>query len=106
MSVDEVREVNRVNADGVVWTAKYAGQQFKKQAEQGGRPTSSFIITSSISAHIVNVPVDQPVSLPLQSCPNRSGPMQCTVLYTRNIYHSYFPSSLHPGDKSKSNTTL
>lgn len=41
--------------DGVVHCAKYAGEVFKKQG------TGNLIITSSMSAHIVNVPVDQPV---------------------------------------------
>jgi sorbose reductase len=41
--------------DGVFYCAKYAGEQFKKQGK------GNLIITSSISAHIVNVPVDQPV---------------------------------------------
>lgn len=43
-------------ADGVVYQAKYAGHVFKKQG------FGNLIITSSISAHIVNVPIDQPVS--------------------------------------------
>ena len=43
--------------DGVFYCAKYAGEQFKKQGK------GNLIITSSISAHIVNVPVDQPVSI-------------------------------------------
>jgi len=41
--------------DGVVYCAKYAGQVFKRQG------FGNLIITSSISAHIVNVPVDQPI---------------------------------------------
>jgi NAD(P)-dependent dehydrogenase (short-subunit alcohol dehydrogenase family) len=45
-----------VTVDGVFYCAKYAGEQFKKQGK------GNLIITSSISAHIVNVPVDQPVS--------------------------------------------
>ncbi|ETN36951.1 uncharacterized protein HMPREF1541_07939 [Cyphellophora europaea CBS 101466] len=55
MSVDEYRSLMAVNLDGVVYSAKYAGEVFKRQ----GR--GNLIITSSISAHIVNVPVDQPV---------------------------------------------
>ncbi|KAJ4289169.1 hypothetical protein N0V90_011511 [Kalmusia sp. IMI 367209] len=55
MSVEEVRFLNQVNAEGVVWTAKYAGTVFKEQG------FGNLIITSSISAHIVNVPVDQPI---------------------------------------------
>ena len=39
----------------MVYCAKYAGTIFKKQG------FGNLIITSSISAHIVNVPVDQPV---------------------------------------------
>lgn len=38
-----------------MFCAKYVGAVFKKQ----GR--GNFIITSSISGHIVNVPVDQPI---------------------------------------------
>lgn len=41
--------------DGVVFCAKYAGEVFK------GQGFGNLIITSSMSAHIVNVPVDQPV---------------------------------------------
>ena len=41
--------------DGVFYCAKYAGAVFKMQG------TGNLIITSSISAHIVNVPIDQPV---------------------------------------------
>ena len=41
--------------NGVVYCAKAAGEVFKRQG------TGNLIITSSISAHIVNVPVDQPV---------------------------------------------
>ena len=39
----------------MVHCAKYAGEVFKKQG------TGNLIITSSMSAHIVNVPTDQPV---------------------------------------------
>jgi sorbose reductase len=55
MGVEEYRELMGVNVDGVVWCAKFVGEVFKKQ----GR--GNLIITSSISAHIVNVPIDQPV---------------------------------------------
>jgi hypothetical protein len=41
--------------DSVFYCAKFAGEVFKKQG------TGNLIITSSISAHIVNVPIDQPV---------------------------------------------
>lgn len=44
---------NLVN--GVVYCAKAVGEVFKRQG------AGNLIITASISAHIVNVPVDQPV---------------------------------------------
>ncbi len=48
--------INRVfTVDGVVYCAKYAGEVFKRQG------FGNLIITSSMSGHIVNVPVDQPV---------------------------------------------
>lgn len=55
MTIDEYRHIMSVNVDGVFYCAKYAGAVFKKQG------FGNLIITSSISAHIVNVPVDQPV---------------------------------------------
>jgi sorbose reductase len=54
-TVDEYKKQMSVNVDGVFYCAKYAGEVFKKQG------SGNLIITSSISAHIVNVPVDQPV---------------------------------------------
>lgn len=54
-TLDEYRKQMSVNVDGVFYCAKYAGEVFKKQGK------GNLIITSSISAHIVNVPVDQPV---------------------------------------------
>ncbi|EPQ28404.1 uncharacterized protein PFL1_04231 [Pseudozyma flocculosa PF-1] len=54
-SIDEYRKQMEVNLDGVVYCAKYAGEVFKRQG------SGNLIITSSMSAHIVNVPVDQPV---------------------------------------------
>lgn len=54
-SIDEYRTQMSVNVDGVVFCAKCAGEIFKKQG------FGNLIITSSISAHIVNVPVDQPI---------------------------------------------
>lgn len=54
-TVDEYRQQMRVNVDGVVFCAKYAGAIFQRQG------AGNLIITSSISAQIVNVPVDQPV---------------------------------------------
>ncbi|KAF4552200.1 Enoyl-(Acyl carrier protein) reductase-like protein 40 [Elsinoe fawcettii] len=54
-TLDEYRTQMSVNVDGVFYCAKYAGAVFKKQGH------GNLIITSSISAHIVNVPIDQPV---------------------------------------------
>ncbi|KAK0861108.1 hypothetical protein LTR87_017085 [Friedmanniomyces endolithicus] len=54
-SLDEYRKQMSVNVDGVFYCAEYAGAVFKHQG------FGNLIITSSISAHIVNVPVDQPV---------------------------------------------
>lgn len=54
-TVEEYKRQFEVNVDGVFYCAKYAGEVFKKQG------SGNLIITSSISAHIVNVPVDQPV---------------------------------------------
>ncbi|KAF4335484.1 Sorbitol utilization SOU1 [Fusarium beomiforme] len=44
-----------VNVNGVVYCSKYVGEVFKRQG------SGVLIITSSMSAHIVNVPVDQPI---------------------------------------------
>ncbi|KAJ9605437.1 hypothetical protein H2200_010094 [Cladophialophora chaetospira] len=54
-TIEEYRTQMSVNVDGVFYCAKFAGEVFKKQG------FGNLIITSSISAHIVNVPVDQPV---------------------------------------------
>ena len=54
-TLEEYKKQMAVNIDGVVYCAKYAGAVFKRQG------SGNLIITSSISAHIVNVPVDQPV---------------------------------------------
>ena len=54
-TIAEYRRQMEVNVDGVFYCAKYAGEQFKAQG------AGNLIITSSISAHIVNVPIDQPV---------------------------------------------
>lgn len=54
-TLEEYRTQMSVNVDGVFLCAKYAGAIFKKQG------SGNLIITSSISAHIVNVPADQPV---------------------------------------------
>lgn len=58
-SLDEYKKQMSVNVDGVVYCTKYAGEVFKKQG------SGNLIITSSMSAHIVNVPVDQPVRIHL-----------------------------------------
>ncbi|CEJ94080.1 Putative Short-chain dehydrogenase [[Torrubiella] hemipterigena] len=54
-TLDEYKKQMSVNVDGVVYCAKYVGQVFKDQG------FGNLIITSSMSAQIVNVPVDQPV---------------------------------------------
>ncbi|TRX94645.1 hypothetical protein FHL15_004417 [Xylaria flabelliformis] len=54
-TLEEYRKLMSVNVDGVVACAKYVGEVFKRQG------TGNLIITSSMSAHIVNVPTDQPV---------------------------------------------
>ncbi|KAI0156568.1 putative short-chain dehydrogenase [Xylariaceae sp. FL1272] len=54
-SLDEYRKQMSVNVDGVVYSAKYVGEVFKRQG------TGNLIITSSMSGHIVNAPTDQPV---------------------------------------------
>jgi sorbose reductase len=54
-TLEEYRKQMSVNIDGVFYCAKYAGEVFKRQGK------GNLIITSSISAHIVNVPADQPV---------------------------------------------
>ncbi|KAI3330083.1 putative short-chain dehydrogenase [Ustulina deusta] len=55
MTLEEYRKQMSVNVDGVVVCAKYVGEVFKRQG------AGNLIITSSMSAHIVNVPTDQPV---------------------------------------------
>lgn len=54
-TLDEYRRQLAVNVDGNVYCAKYAGAVFKRQG------FGNLIITSSMSAQVVNVPVDQPV---------------------------------------------
>ncbi|KAL1645044.1 hypothetical protein SLS58_004115 [Diplodia intermedia] len=54
-TLEEYDKQMSVNVNGVVYCAKYAGEVFKRQGK------GNLIITSSMSAHIVNVPVDQPV---------------------------------------------
>ncbi|KAF1941083.1 NAD(P)-binding protein [Clathrospora elynae] len=54
-SLDSYANLMKVNVDGPVFCAKYAGEVFKEQG------FGNLILTSSISAHIVNVPVDQPI---------------------------------------------
>ncbi len=53
-TVEEYKRQMEVNVDGVFYCAKYVGEVFKRQGK------GNLIITSSMSAHIVNVPVDQP----------------------------------------------
>jgi len=54
-TLESYHNLMKVNVDGPVFCAKYAGEVFKKQG------FGNLILTSSISAHIVNVPVDQPI---------------------------------------------
>ncbi|KAF2872351.1 hypothetical protein BDV95DRAFT_519029 [Massariosphaeria phaeospora] len=54
-TLEEYKQIMSVNVDGVVYCAKYVGEVFKRQGK------GNLIITSSMSAHIVNVPLDQPV---------------------------------------------
>ncbi|KAH6621877.1 sorbose reductase SOU1 [Boeremia exigua] len=54
-TLDAYRNLMAVNVDGPVFCAKYAGEIFKKQG------FGNLILTGSISSHIVNVPVDQPI---------------------------------------------
>ncbi|OOQ88025.1 Sorbose reductase SOU1 [Penicillium brasilianum] len=54
-TLSEYHKQMSVNVDGIVYCAKYAGHVFQRQG------FGNLIITSSMSAHIVNVPVDQPV---------------------------------------------
>ena len=66
-SVEEYKKQMAVNVDGVVYCAKYAGEVFRRQG------SGILIITSSISAHIVNVPVDQPVYNATKACVTHLG---------------------------------
>ncbi|KAK7418139.1 hypothetical protein QQX98_004114 [Neonectria punicea] len=54
-TLPEFEKQMSVNVNGVVYCAKYAGEVFQRQGK------GNLIITSSMSGHIVNVPVDQPV---------------------------------------------
>ncbi|GKZ73809.1 hypothetical protein AnigIFM50267_010748 [Aspergillus niger] len=54
-TLEEYRKQMSVNVDGVLYCAKYVGEVFKQQG------FGNLIITSSMSGHIVNVPVDQSV---------------------------------------------
>lgn len=54
-SLESYKALMATNVDGPVHCAKYAGQIFQRQG------FGNLILTSSISAHIVNVPVDQPI---------------------------------------------
>ncbi|GAA5905575.1 hypothetical protein JCM5296_003107 [Sporobolomyces johnsonii] len=53
LSVEEWRKIQAVNFDAVFYAAKAVGPVFEAQG------SGSFIATTSISAHIVNVPLDQ-----------------------------------------------
>ncbi|KAF2024514.1 sorbose reductase SOU1 [Setomelanomma holmii] len=54
-SLESYSNLMKTNVDGMVYCAKYTGEVFKSQG------SGNLILTSSISAHIVNVPVDQPI---------------------------------------------
>lgn len=54
-TLEEYRKQMSVNVDGIVHCSKFVGEVFKRQG------FGNLIITSSMSAHIVNVPTDQPV---------------------------------------------
>ncbi|KAL6705106.1 hypothetical protein ACN47E_007365 [Coniothyrium glycines] len=54
-TLESYHSLMKVNVDGPVFCAKYAGEVFKQQG------FGNLILTSSISAHIVNVPIDQPI---------------------------------------------
>ncbi|KIL86373.1 hypothetical protein FAVG1_10202 [Fusarium avenaceum] len=54
-TLPEFEKQMSVNVNGVVYCSKYVGEVFKRQGN------GVLIITSSMSAHIVNVPVDQPI---------------------------------------------
>ncbi|KAJ5588300.1 short-chain dehydrogenase [Penicillium hordei] len=54
-TLPEYKKQMSVNVDGIVYCAKSAGEVFKRQG------FGNLIITSSMSGHVVNVPVDQPV---------------------------------------------
>ncbi len=54
-TLPEYKKQLSVNVDGIVYCAKYAGEVFARQN------SGNLIITSSMSAHIVNVPTDQPI---------------------------------------------
>ena len=82
MSLDEVRQLNAVNLDGVVFCAKFVGDVFKKQG------SGSLIITSSISAHIVNVPVDQPVRELLTRCSQLWADERADIQCNQGLYQS------------------
>lgn len=66
-TLEEYRKQMSINVDGVVYCAKYAGEVFKRQG------SGNFIITSSMSAHIVNVPLDQPIYNATKACVTHLG---------------------------------
>lgn len=52
-TIEDWKKLLDINYWGVVYCAKAVGHIFKKQG------SGNLIITSSMSAHIVNVPIDQ-----------------------------------------------
>ena len=53
LSLEQWRKIQSVNYDSVFYAMKAVGPIFEQQG------SGSFIATTSISAHIVNVPLDQ-----------------------------------------------
>jgi len=54
-TIKEHRKQMSVNINGTFFCTKYVGEVFKKQG------WGNLIITSSVSVHIVIIPLDQPV---------------------------------------------
>lgn len=96
---DWKRQVD-INYYGVVFCAKAAGLQFKKQG------FGNLIITSSISAHIVNVPIDQPCYNSTKAAVTMLG--KCLAREWREfarvniISPGYFKTNLGASDKAQS----
>lgn len=96
---DWKRQVD-INYYGVVYCARAAGHHFKKQG------SGNFIITSSISAHIVNVPIDQPCYNSTKAAVTMLG--KCLAREWREfarvniISPGYFKTNLGASDRAQS----